>query len=181
MTTTPEVIDLHAVPHPVAPVRRAGFALDDPYLEQCWTPVIGPSSVALLRHCAWRWRDAAPARVRTEDLAGELGLGRGTGRSSPIWHTIDRVVRFRFAATASPGELHVYTEVPPVSARQLDRLPTWSRNQHERLLASHLDGLARSAGQSIAVPDQPPAHVRMAQHLDRLSNHAAVKAPTLGR
>ncbi len=100
MTTTPEVIDLHAVPHPVAPVRRAGFALDDPYLEQCWTPVIGPSSVALLRHCAWRWQDAAPARVKTEDLAGELGLGRGTGRSSPIWHTIERVVRFRFAAVA---------------------------------------------------------------------------------
>lgn len=181
MTTTPEVIEVHAVAHPLPPVRHAGFPFDHPYLEHCWRPIIGPSSVALLRHCACRWREAVPAQLRTKDLGPELGLGRGTGRSSPLWRTIERVVRFRFATMALPSELHVYTEIPPVSARQLDRLPPWSQDQHERLLADHIDGLARSAGQAVAVPDHPPAHVRMAQHLDRLTNHAAVKAPTLGR
>ena len=180
MTTTPEVIDLHAVPHPSTQVRRAGFPLDHPYLEQCWAPLIGPSSVLLLRHCVSLWRDATPARVATEDLARQIGLGRGTGRHSPLWHTIERVVHFRFASVSTPDGLDIYTEVPPVPERQLDRLPTWSRDQHERLLGQHLDGLVRSAGQA-PTPSEPPPHVRMAQHLDRITNHAAVSAPTLGR
>src|SRR3712207_5925681 len=102
MTPTPEVIDLHAVPHPAAPVRQVGFPLDHPYVEHCWTPVLGPSSTLLLRRCAWLWRDSEPASVRLEELAGQLGLGKGVGRSSPIWHTVERVVRFRFAAMPSP-------------------------------------------------------------------------------
>ena len=181
MTPTPEVIDLHAVPHPAAPVRQAGFPLDHPYLEHCWTPVLGPSSVLLLRRCAWLWREATPFRIPTEELAGQLGLGRGRGRSSPVWHTMERVVRFRFAALASPGELHVYTEVPPVSARQLEGLPGWCRAEHERLLGQHLDGLARSAGQAPVAEAAPPPHVRMAQRLDRLTNQASTIAPHLSR
>ncbi len=109
MTTTPEVIDLHAVAHPSTQVRRAGFPLDHPYLEQCWAPLIGPSSVLLLRHCVSLWRDATPARVPTEDLARQIGLGRGTGRHSPLWHTIERVVHFRFASDVHSwraGHLH---------------------------------------------------------------------------
>lgn len=179
MASTPEVMDLHAVAHPSAQVRRAGFALDHHYLEQCWTPIVGPSSVLLLRHCVSLWRDATPARVPTEDLARQIGLGRGTARHSPLQHTLDRVVYFRFASMATPGQLDVYTEVPPVGARQLERLPTWSRAQHDRLLGQHLDGLAHAFGQA-PVPSEPPPHVRMAQHLDRLTKHAA-SAPTLGR
>ncbi len=182
MTTTPEVLDLHAVPHPSAPVRQAGFPLDHPYLEHCWTPVIGPSSVLLLRRCPWLWREAAPARIPTEDLARQLGLGTGTGRSSPVWHTIQRVVRFRFAAMAAPGELRVYTEVPPVLSRQLDRLPSWCRQEHERLLGQHLDGLARLSGATVTPASDPsPAHVRLAKHLDRLSTQAGVTGPSRSR
>ena len=107
-------------------------------------------------------------------------LGRGTGRHSPLWHTIERVVHFRFASMPRSGELEIYTEVPPVSERQLDRLPAWSCTQHDRLLDQHLDGLVQSAGQA-PIPDEPPPHVRMAQHLDRITSHAAVSAPTLGR
>ncbi|MBW3642411.1 MAG: hypothetical protein KY447_05800 [Actinobacteria bacterium] len=163
-------MDLHAVPHPVAPVRRAGFPLDHPYLEQCWTGVIGPSSVLFLRRCASLWRESMPVQVATADLGAQLGLGKGTARNSPMWHTVERVVRFRFAAMPQPGELHVYTEVPPVPARQMERLPAWCRREHERLLGQHLDGLARSAGNpTVAADPTPPPHVRMAQHLERLT------------
>lgn len=179
MTTTPEVIDLHAVPHPTAQVRQAGFPLDHPYIEQCWAPIVGPSSVLLLRHCAARWRDEMPARVATEDLARQIGLGRGTAASSPLHHTLERIVHFRLAARPEPDQLEVYTEVPPVNAYQLDRLPAWSRRQHDRLLGQHLDGLAHAAGQR-PVPSEPPPHARMAHHLDRLTAHA-VSTPTLGR
>jgi hypothetical protein len=182
MTNTPEVLDLHAVPHPDSPVRQAGFPLDHPYLEHCWTPVLGPSSVLLLRRCPWLWREATPTCVSTEELAGQLGLGRGTGGSSPVWHTVQRVVRFRFAVMPAPGELHVYTEVPPVPARQLDRLPTWCQAEHERLLGTHLDALARPAGQAAAPAGAvTPSHARMAQHLERLTAQPAAIAPTLSR
>ena len=182
MTSTPEIIDLHPVPHPQAPVRQVGFPLDHPYVEHCWTPVIGPSSVLLLRRCSWLWRDAAPASVSTEELAGQLGLARGTGRNSPIWHTVERIVRFRFAAMPSPGELHVYTEVSPLPARQLERLPGWCRDEHERLFGQHLDGLARAAGQGPTSPGAvPPAHLRMARRLDQLAEHTSATARPISR
>lgn len=180
MTAMPEVVRLHPVPHPSPMVRQAGFPLDHAYLERCWTPVIGPSSVLFLRHCAMAWRDQIPAEIRTEDLSRQLGLGRGTSRSSPIWHTIGRIVQFRFAAMADAGEIDVYTEAPAVPSRQLERLPTWARHQHDELLGQHLDGLVRQAGQAPASMDAPP-HVRMNQHLDRLTNQAALRAPTITR
>jgi hypothetical protein len=183
MTTTPEVLDLHAVPHPSAPVRQAGFPLDHPYLEHCWTPVLGPSTVLLLRRCPWLWREGMPAHVATEDLASQLGLGRGTGRTSAISHTIDRVVRFRFAAMPTAGELHVYTEVPPLPTRLLERLPGWCRDEHERLLGTHLDALARSVSSAPRTPPEAvsPSHVRMAQRLGRLAGQPPAISQSLSR
>lgn len=180
MTTASEAIAIHAVPHPAKEVRRFGFPLDHPYLEECWAPALGPSSVLLLRHCFALWRDSMPAQVESEDLARQLGLGHGTGRHSPLTHTIERLVRFRFASMASPGELDVFTEVPPLPVRTLERLPSWSRERHEHLLGQHLDGLAHASGTG-PVPIEQPANVRMAQHLDRLANHAGSQTPSLGR
>ena len=34
--------------HPNRMVRGSGIALTDPYLEWCWLPVVGPSTVALV-------------------------------------------------------------------------------------------------------------------------------------
>jgi hypothetical protein len=45
----PEVLAIHAVPHPNPKVRRVGFTLDDPYVEQVWAAVIGPSALLVLR------------------------------------------------------------------------------------------------------------------------------------
>lgn len=46
---TTRVIRFHGVPHPEPRIRQVGFSLDHPYVEQCWTPVLGPTSVLLLR------------------------------------------------------------------------------------------------------------------------------------
>jgi hypothetical protein len=48
----PKVLAIHAVPHPNPKVRRVGFALDDPYVEQVWAGVIGPSALLVLRRPA---------------------------------------------------------------------------------------------------------------------------------
>jgi hypothetical protein len=115
MTEPSELLELHPVPHPNQAVRQAGFPLDHPYVEQCWTPALGPSSVLPLRRIPWLWRQATPATVSLDELGQQLGLGAGTGRTSHINRTIDRVTRFGFATLAAPGELHVYTEVRPLT------------------------------------------------------------------
>ncbi len=79
---TNQLVRLHAVPHPSAPVRRAGFPLDHPYLEQCWAPVIGPTSVLLLRRLPVLWRENVSIELELEELAGSLGLGHSTGRNA---------------------------------------------------------------------------------------------------
>ncbi len=177
MTINLEFIDLYPTAHPVPTVERVGFPLDHAYVEQCWGPIVGPSSVALLRHCVWLWQDAVPARVQAGDLAAEIGLGRGTTANGPLWHTMTRLERFRLASLAETGsELRVYTQVPPLGPRKLDRLPRWSRARHERLLGQHLDALA-TAGKQV----EPPPHARMTARLDRLTTRAATTSRTIGR
>ncbi|MFP5376356.1 MAG: hypothetical protein ACLGIO_06185 [Acidimicrobiia bacterium] len=144
MTPRPELIELHAMPHPVPALRRSGFALDHPYLEQCWGPLIGPSSVALLRHCGARLADAGgPLRVSAAELAAQLGRKPGRGAHSPLWHNVDRLVRFKFAFTSDDhARLGVYTSIAAVPGYVLHRLPAWSRQRHRQLLAAHLEQVA---------------------------------------
>ena len=179
MTPNPEVVDLHAVPHPSVTVRRIGFPLNHPYLEHCWAPVIGPSSVLLLRRCFRLWREAEPARIPVRELAHQLGLGQGTGAHSPVWHTLDRVVRFRFAARASETEFHVFTEVPPLRPRQLDGLPGWCQDEHERILAQHLTALATPPNPELGGGAGP--HARMAERLQRIAHQGTATPRSLGR
>lgn len=164
-TDDPAVLELHPVPHPDPGVARAGFELSDPYLEACWAPVVGPSSTLLLRQCPERWKAGVPARVEAADLARSIGLGRGTARNSPLTRTLERLERFGFVHRVSATELSVYTEVPPVPGRQLDRLPAWNRSRHEDLLGAHLDALSRAAAspQTAGAP-----HMQMSQRLTHL-------------
>ena len=143
---TSHVLRLHGVPHPAAPVRQAGFPLDHPYVEQCWAPVIGPTSVLLLRRLPVLWREGMSIEVEVDELAGSLGLGNSSGRHGAMRRTLDRLARFRFAEFAGPADLEVFTEAPPLPGRQLDRLPAWTRDRHEHLLGAHLDSLARLHG-----------------------------------
>ena len=169
----PSLLEVHPAPHPKLEVHRAGFPLDHPYLEQCWTPVLGPSSVLLLRRVPLLWRESAPAEVDLGDLGAQLGLGRGDGRHSPMARTIERIVRFRFASSSQPGVLDVFTEVPPLPERHLDRVPQWCVERHEQLLSAHLESLGRQAGgpaAPAALPFRPDSDAqRVSQQLDQLT------------
>ncbi len=64
----------------------------------------------------------------------------------------------------------MFTEAPPVPARQLDRLPVWCQTRHVQLLGAHLDGLAELR----AAPVSPTS---LAARLDRLSRPAPTARP----
>ena len=127
------------VDHPDAQVRRIGFALSDPYVEQCWSAVIGPSSTLLLRRLPTLWIARVPAEIDAGGLSRSLGLGAGAGARSRLAATLERLVNFGLARPAPDGDgLDVYRQVPPLTQRQLARLPEWTRDAEERLLGAHL-------------------------------------------
>ncbi len=176
MLTRPEVIDLHPAAHPAPDIRRAGFLLDHPYIEQCWGPLIGPSSVSFLRHCVWHWQDERPARLSTADLAAELGLGRGVGPNSVLWRTIGRLEHFRFARHEPYGAgLEVFTRVPPVTPDRLSRLPQWVRGRHVRLNGERLEAVGRQ------IDGDPPVQARMAARLDHMARNPTPNNASLTR
>ena len=109
-----QVITLNPVSHPDRRVRQVGFGLTDPYVEQCWSAVVGPSTTLLLR--------------RLPELC-------------PLAYTLGRLVRFRFARPVGQqrDNLDVFVEVAPLMAHQLAKVPQWTRNAHDRLLDAHLE------------------------------------------
>jgi hypothetical protein len=139
----PDVLLFHALPHPKDRVQQVGFPLDHPYVEQCWVGVIGPSSTLLLRRLPAMWQEAMPAEVVVSDLALSLGLrGRVDHWQATMWRTLDRLRAFGFATPVEDGSVGVYMHVPAVPERLRARLPVWTQEAHDRLLAGHLDRLA---------------------------------------
>ena len=86
------------------------------------------------------------------------------------------LVDTKLADWGQPGRmLSVYTEVPPLQGRRLDRLPEWSRRAHGRLLGQHVDQLAGITG-------PPPGVTAVMARLDRLNHPTGPGlAPVLGR
>ena len=73
------------------------------------------------------------------ELSRSLGLGAGGGARSRLAATLERLVNFGLARPASDGDgLAVYRQVPPLTQRQLARLPEWTRDAEDRLLGTHL-------------------------------------------
>lgn len=154
------------VDHPDARVRRVGFDLDDPYVEQCWSAVVGPSSTLLLRRLPVLWAAQRPAEMPASHLASSLGLGTGTGLHSRLTHTLNRLVQFRLAAPSADGPgFDVPLQVPPLASHQLNRVPGWTRDVHERLVGAHLTSLTHT-------PQHRANVASITARLDRIQNNA---------
>lgn len=129
------------VDHPDARVKRVGFDLTDPYVEHCWSAVVGPSSTLLLRRMPVLWASQqVPAEVEASKLSRSLGLGVGVGERSRLVSTMNRLVQYRLARPAPEGAgLKVFRQVSPLTPRQLERVPQWTRDTHELFLSAHLE------------------------------------------
>lgn len=132
-----------------ATLDRVGFPLDHPYVEFVWLPVLGPTSVLLLRR-AGALLDAHPngVRVNLVELSQAFGLGprdgarEEIGRHSPLRRTLDRVVQFKLGVWLAEDRLGIHTKVPAVSRAAAERLPAPVRALHDQLLDDHLGRLA---------------------------------------
>lgn len=161
------------VDHPDARVRNVGFDLTDPYVEQCWSAVIGPSSTLLLRRLPTLWVSEVPAVMGASDLSQSMGLGAGVRERSRFVNTLDRIVRFGLARPAADGDgLDVYRQVAPLSGRQLTRVPEWTRETHNRLFGAHLDQVGDRGGHQRDVAS-------ITARLDRLQHTRVTTTPSV--
>ena len=120
--------------------NAVGWLIGSEFVEEFWLPILGPSSIALLR---WLHRDGGEfRRARTlplVELAAPIGLGTSTGRHSPVFRTLDRLARFNAARWKTPADaavpaLGVSTHLYPLPRQYADRLPEAMQVEHRRVL-----------------------------------------------
>jgi hypothetical protein len=103
------------------------------YVETFWLPILGPSATWLMRRLA-DGLDEAPNgyEVNVADLGRALGLGGGTGRSSPLRRAVQRCIRFDLARQRGEDLLAVRRLVAPLPKRHLLRMPPAVVERHDR-------------------------------------------------
>src|SRR5215211_363292 len=117
-------------------VDAVGHDPRSPYVEQFWLGVIGPSATWLLRRLADAF-DTHPDgfELDLQEMAGALGLSASNGRNSSFARTLQRCVQFGLARPHSRG-VSVRRRLPPLSHRQLGRLPATLQAQHEEWVSA---------------------------------------------
>jgi hypothetical protein len=132
-----------------------GFSLRSDYVEEFWLPVLGPSSIVLLRHLDAALT-ASPGGVSIDlpDTARALGLGQRTGRNGPMVRTVQRCCAFGAARLTSAHQLLVRRRLPTLSRRQVARLPEGMQARHAELFAGRRERpTTTDAGDPPAGPD----------------------------
>lgn len=107
------------------------------YVERFWLGILGPSTTWLLRRLA-EGLESQPDGFLLDlaDTAAALGLGGKGGRHSPFMRALGRCCRFDLAEPRDGDVLAVRRRVPPLTLRQLQRLPASVVADHERWQAS---------------------------------------------
>ncbi|MEX1216921.1 MAG: hypothetical protein WEA11_00205 [Acidimicrobiales bacterium] len=106
------------------------------YVEKFWLPILGPSSVWLLRRLA-DGLDRNPNGFDLDlvDTAQSLGVGMSGGRNAPLLRTFERCCRFGAARMAGPSIISVRRRLAPLTRSQTERLPASLRSEHEQWLS----------------------------------------------
>jgi hypothetical protein len=178
-------------PHPNRMVRASGLEPTDPYLEWCWLPVVGPSTVALVRRVADLTRSSGEARIPLSDLGRLLGLGavEVPSHNNKLVRTMARAEQFGLAFTnvGVPGEsvtFGIHSHVALVPARLLDRLPEVARQRHaaaveaanEALTAAGLPALLSARPAGVRDPERAHTVPRTSSPDTATPLHRAVRA-----
>lgn len=110
---------------------RLGHDPRSPYVERFWLPILGPSCILLLRRLAADLeRSPDGFTLDTPQLAAEMGLGMKGGRNGPLWRAVERACRFG-SAQRNGDLVAVRRRLPPLTARQIDRLPPHLQQAHQ--------------------------------------------------
>ena len=106
------------------------------YVEQFWLATLGPSTTWFLRHCVALLEGTDGAAVNLRETASALGIGYAGGARSAMAKTVIRACRFRAARPVGSATLAVRLRLPPLSHRQVQRLPEWLQRRHQEFIAA---------------------------------------------
>ena len=112
---------LHVRPWRDDVVDQAGFDPRSPYAEDFWLPVLGPSTLWLLRRFAAGF-DYSPDGFDLDlaETAAALGL---SGQARRVQRTCERLVAFNVAQYREEGVLAVRRALPALPAGRVRQLP----------------------------------------------------------
>jgi hypothetical protein len=173
---------LTIVPWPEPIIDTLGHDPRSLYVETFWLPILGPTAVLLLRHLATRF-DETPGGVelRVAETSQALGVGNREGSSSPILRTLARLEQFEVAcADPLSPTIAVRRNLPPVSRRQLGRLPMALQRQHARLAEvrlgepPHAEARRRARRLALALYEQGDDDDQVERALASIGFHPAI-------
>lgn len=120
-----------AWPDPV--IDQVGHDPRSVYVERFWLGILGPSATWLVRHLVDRL-DRAPDgyQLDLDECATALGLGRRPGAQGVFPRTLARCCQFGATRLVDAGTLQVRRRLPPLTRRQIARLPETLRTDHAR-------------------------------------------------
>lgn len=129
--TAPAATSLIIRPWPDDVIDALGFDPRSAYVETFWLGILGPSTTWLLRRIA-AGLETHPNGFTLDlsDCARRLGLGGRGGRHSPFMRALTRLVQFDLAQLHGAEALAVRRRVPPLTRRQVARLPDSLQAQH---------------------------------------------------
>jgi hypothetical protein len=117
-------------------VDQLGHDPRSPYVERFWLATLGPSTVWLLRRLADGLdREPEGFSLDLQETARSIGVGMRGGRSSPFFRSVDRSCRFGAARFVAQDTLAVRRKLPPLTQRQVARLPMALQREHARWIA----------------------------------------------
>jgi hypothetical protein len=130
-----QVERLRVIPWRDPLIDQVGHDPRSTYVERFWLPVIGPTSLWLLRNitCSLELRPEG-LELDLEHTARQIGLGGHRGRHGPFHRAIARLVTFELARSSQSREMEVRRFVPPLARRHLNRLDPCSQEQHREWL-----------------------------------------------
>jgi hypothetical protein len=113
-------------------IERLGHDPRSTYVERFWLSVLGPSTTWLLRRLAAEFDDEPGGYdLNLGEAAEALGLSSRTGKSSPFVRALKRSNDFGLSRFSAPATLYVRRRLPPLTHRQVARLPESIRREHD--------------------------------------------------
>ncbi len=116
------------------------------YAESFWLPILGPSTLWLLRHLAGRF-DLEPDGFVLDllDTASALGIRSNGGRNNAFQRSIGRVVGFNMGRVVDDSTLEVRRVLPWLHGGQIGRLSPSAQQRHRLAVAGRAGQRAEDA------------------------------------